>query len=271
MARYVSPFWGEFGWEIAMWIPWLCYQRRSQPPEEAFIVVCNPGMEHLYEDFATKIIPAPSPKAIQRDCENAWVSGVRQQRQDYMRATLRAIGAINMDQEKLIAPSDMEYEWPARSCPRLTSKSIMAYGEFTRHVDREGIGFHARACVHKQPERNWLDGLNEAVEKLREAGHTVYAIGNPGQSICPLGAIDMRGKRMEAVTKLLSGLQCVIGPSSGPLHLANMCRTRVFWWSGNAKDVDRYGQHWNHFASKNKQLSKNWNYAPTAEEILQCL
>lgn len=270
MDRYVSPFWGEFGWEIAMWIPWLRH-RRAQCQGDHFVVVCNPGMEHLYEDFATEVVPAPSPEALRSDCESAWVSGVRQQRKDYMRVTLHAIRALNMDPKKLIIPDDMEYEWPAQACPRLIGKSIKAYGEFTRLVDREGIGFHARACVHKQPERNWLEGLNEVVEGLREAGHPVYAIGSPGQSICPLGAVDMRGKRMEAVTELLSGLRCVIGPSSGPLHLANMCRTRVFWWSGNKKDVGRYAGHWNYFSVKNQQLSKKWNYEPTAEEILQCL
>ena len=65
----------------------------------------------------------------------------------------------------------------------------------------------------------------------------------------------------------------MVGPSSGPMHLAQMCGTPIVCWGDNRKYnghflKDRYLKDWNPFNSQVEWIDcENWQ--PEPEEIVE--
>ncbi len=262
-----APFLGEFGWEVAMWVPWLRWIRknthRSSPD---FAVYCRPGHEHLYHDFATDIIGVKVDDITTVDCVSAWVKGVRLRKNDYeeiVRDYLsHHLGLFKPS--KIITPLELSYHWPSRGSPRLLRSEHTTYG--TPDEKQDGwIAIHARNCPDKSPERDWP--LEKWCELIPQLGGHVVAVGT--QAHAPVGAEDLRGLPLKDVCLALSKCQMIIGPSSGPMHLANACGTPALWWSHNLKDCSRYKKWWNPWQRENRQVSKNWN--PEVATVLSSL
>jgi len=121
---------------------------------------------------------------------------------------------------------------------------------------RSGIVIHARKRPdsfntehHNYPEAEWVNLLKQ----LRASGiETITAIGTHAQAIAPAGAVDMRGIPLQAVMDVMAASKLVIGPSSGPMHLASLCGTpHVVWTHGRVQSAlmkrnrERYEQYWN--------------------------
>lgn len=68
---------------------------------------------------------------------------------------------------------------------------------------------------------------------------------------------------------MLSKCDFIIGPSSGPMHLANLCEVPAYWWSANEKEQARYKKVWNPFKCENVCVSRTWK--PTVEEVIECI
>jgi len=258
-----APFLGEFGWLVAMWVPWLRWNRRELFPHGDFDVLCDSGQEFLFEDFATTVTPVHLD-VTKRDCQNAWVGGglMRQPRYlDFVRTRFKG-----QPKRSIISPTDMPVNWPAGECPRLKRAAHHRYVVFDDSTSHQ-IAMHVRHHRGKQEERNWArENAEDVVATLRQSGYDVIAIGHPDHSICPLGAIDHRTVDVRTTCEELAKCLMVMGPSSGPLHLANYCDTAALWWSKNVKDVDRYGSHWNPFGLQNLRVKDSWD--PSADDIV---
>ena len=258
-----APFAGEFGWCVAMWTPWLRWVRRHQHGSERFVVYCHKGHEHLYQDFASDVIGIEIEDITAVDCVSAWVNGVRLRQRDYGELVL-SHHREKKRPTKIITPLDLSYQWPTKGPPRLLRSEHVTYG--TPDDKQEGwIAIHARNCPDKSPERDWpIEKWMELVPKL--GGH-VIAIGTRAHA--PVGTEDLRNLPLKDVCLALSKCEAIIGPSSGPLHLANACGTPAIWWSHNLKDCSRYKKWWNPWQRENRQVSKNWN--PEVSTVLSSL
>lgn len=263
----VAPFLGEFGWLVAVWVPWLRNRIQTMHAGQDVTVLCEHGQEFLFDDFARRV-KAVEVDVTRRDCQNAWVQGCGpMKQQSYLDLVNRTVGRT--PKARIITPSDMRVTWPAGECPRLKEASHRAYYEGYEHRPNR-VALHVRACVAKQPERNWSrECAEDLTATLTQAGYEVVAVGHPNASICPLGAQDFRGVRLELTCKALASCFLAMGPSSGPLHLANYCLTPVLWWSANEKDVDRYKEHWNPFWLPNRRVGTDWQ--PSADEIFDAM
>ena len=266
----VAPFLGEFGWLVAMWVPWLRHIRKDLhrgAPE--FIVLCEPGQEFLFEDFATEVRALDLKVTVtRRDCQNAWLRDQGPVRAEhYVDIVQRICGRTPKSQ--IITPAALPVAWPKGECPRLKRAEHFRYVEHDDSTSWQ-IAMHVRHHAGKQEERNWpRENAEDVVATLSQSGYEVSAVGHPDHSICPLGPSDQRTDDVRVTCGVFAKSILVMGPSSGPLHLANYCDTPALWWSKNVKDVDRYGSHWNPFGLQNLRVKDSWR--PSADDIIHAL
>lgn len=267
----VAPFLGEFGWEVALWVPWLRGQRNRHHKGGDFIVFCKPGHEGLYTDFASAVRPIEVNGVTRVDCQLVWVEELgkldKDAYGDLVEAELEThIGAPKLVRKRMITPLDMRYSWDHTGPPVPGKQCEFRQLAAGPRDDRLSV-IHARSCEKKQPERNW--GFNKWAELVEQIGGHVASIGTVGQSLHMPGTENMRGVPLKELIEILGSSRVVVGPSSGPLHLANHCGMPAVWWSGNAKDQSRYETFWNPFELPNRCASATWD--PDVDEVAACL
>ena len=60
--------------------------------------------------------------------------------------------------------------------------------------------------------------------------------------------------------------KCIIGPSSGPIHLASLCGTTQIVWSGHERNKYRYEELWNPHKTKVIYLGDE-GWQPSVEHV----
>lgn len=267
-----APFLGEFGWQVALWVPWLRWMRRDiYPQHKDFIVVCKPGHEGLYEDFATEVVPHRVDRVTRLDCQLAWIDGVQVGKPAYEAICRKALEIPRNRIGGIICPQDMKHTWPPNR-PPLPVKSQAAYhkygsGERNNHF----IALHARHCPDKQSDRDWPEAnWEELVDWLNAFDLRICSVGSKAGALHIMGTEDMRGISIKEEVEILSACKHIIGPSSGPLHLANHCGTPAIWWACGDKNIERYDTAWNPFRVANKCVSSA-DWRPTVEQVQACL
>lgn len=254
MTAYAAPFLGEFGWEVAVWAPWLRAQVNYVAGAE-LTVFCKPGHEVLYQDFAHRVIgmyqPAlPVPDSV--DCQNVWVKGARLHPQDYCEIIARKLRKKTVPGKQVLTPEKMPVIWQNDQPPVSFLCQWYRYGG--DHA-REITVAHMRHSP-RNPDRNTPADAYPPVD---------VCIGHPDHADALSGAEDLRGVPLAEVVEILSRAKLVIGPSSGPLALAMLCGAPVVWWSPNAKDEKRFDWAWNPFEVKTVCAARKW--APSRAEV----
>ncbi len=108
------------------------------------------------------------------------------------------------------------------------------------------------------------------VGELLVQGFTIGCIGGPDNYHIP-GTIDLRGKSLERQCSAIAGAKVVLGPSSGPMHLASLCKTpHVVWYNrpDQTSSYARYRDHWNPFNTPHVYLRQQ---VPTPIEITEAV
>ncbi len=168
-----GPFLGEFGWEVAMWMPWL--RHRAKAVNRPLSVICRPGHRELYKGIGS-IYEAPCPLVIKTvDCEHAWGNKGKLKVPDYMDMAGKMLGR-EMKRRDYISPLDIKYTWPRGGCPTLTD----AIHEVPIPYRPEHyVVFHARNCENKQPERDWPpEQVRPIAGFIKDCGFTPVFIGS---------------------------------------------------------------------------------------------
>ena len=112
------------------------------------------------------------------------------------------------------------------------------------------ICIHARKFVGGKTGRNMHSHTYDTVEKMRDAGYDLVFIGNTKHSGYEEGmGTDARGASMEDTIRHIKESVLVFGPASGPMVLAQWCRTPIFTWSCGDLRLDH---------NRNSE-SKKWN------------
>ena len=134
------------------------------------------------------------------------------------------------------------------------------------------IVLHARGRA-LGADHNWAVGKwPELINSLRSRGidNPIAFIGRPDLSTwCP-GGMDLRGMEFSELLTLLRNAAVIVGPSSGPIHLASQCGCKQVTWNGDeGREADirqRYMVAWNPFGTPCKVLDR-WTWQPTVEEV----
>ena len=255
---WVAPFLGEFGWETTIWSPWLRHEQDRLNTE--FHVLCEKGKRLLYDDFAV-VTELEWEWGYIRDCNHAITpQGAKLGKPDYVNYCTKAAG----HGVKCIAPTDLKTTWPGGT-PQAKHSKFKSYRE-PYDEPRNLIAIHARQAQHR--ERNWSEeNWAELVDKLKFEGYHVISTGSVGSSLHVKGTENCRGIDLDQLARLLSGVDAIVGPSSGPMAFAMLCETPVVWWSQNRKDEQRFIKTWNPFGVQTHRVAPNW--CPTVGEVLR--
>lgn len=247
-----APFLGEFGWEVSMWVPWLRFQAQHPYSARDLTVMCRPGHEHLYEDFATDFLTFEVGVPSKVDCQNVWIDGHLLRKKDYQ--TMAAVAMRRkVTPRDTITPHDMRVHWHGDAPPILKQSEYRPYGKSNSRV---GLAFHARSSANN-PDRNWPAGKWDALAE--SLGGNLASVGHPDHALHVEGTEDMRGIPLKHLCDMMANSSAVVGTSSGPMALAMLCCTPVVWWSPNPKDQPRFRTAWNPFNVEEVQAAKTWD------------
>jgi len=254
---YAGPWVGEFGWELMSWNPLV---RKKAQDYDRVVVEGPPTSRYLYE-FANEYIDNPT---------------VPHTSDGYLGKTKNP--ASTLEDCEVFAPN-----WPAHGAPEM--KGFLQ--PFVPYADREyrclatnPIHIADVVCAFRPPKklrdktlvgREYpLDMCAELVSKLCERGITVACIGDRNNYQIS-GSGDVRGRDLELQCAVISAAKVAVGPSSGPMHLASLCKIpHVTWFNtrNNSSSQARYKEHWNPFKTPHTYLTQS---VPTPEEIVSAV
>lgn len=225
---FFGPWIGEFGHEVMAVGP-MRFQSRMYPR----VIACSrPGSAALYADFADEFI------AHDMDCVGMCAgatSGTHPKHEELMRWV----------------PPEAERK-PPMEYRASHDAEWFRYGT-ARSEYEDALVIHARWRQRHHTERNWPPGLwNRLARTLFRRGlaDRLICIGQSGSALAVEGALDMRDAPLEQQMDVLASARFAMGPSSGPLHLAQHCGCPVLVWCGGGKQErhetqSRYERGWN--------------------------
>ena len=261
MRFLIGPYAGEFGWELCFWNP-LARRKarhlREQNPGIQIAVAAPGASRDLYE-FADEFIPVEvtpgTSECIHGACtsEPGGLAGFNQR--------WGPGDVTELARPEVWGPTRAKRDWRrlrALDCARGPVAVVALRGpkEYRGRV---------------YPEKEWdRAAAGRLVRLLGDSGYAVAAVGGL-DNYCPPGARDLRGEPLPVLRAVLSSAAVVIGPSSGPLHLAQLCEAPVVTWY-NRPELQkigsrlRYERLWNPFRAPVTFLDAG---SPTAEEVFQ--
>lgn len=230
---FAGPWVGELGWELMRWHGFV---RATGRRYSSVIVCCREGHEALYSDFATGfVIHRLDGTAM---CEH--LSTVENPEEWSRVLALIPPGADHLQPLTYVPPDRQEF---------------VRFGTRSATLARDVI-FHARGRTHDR-HRNWgRDRWEELLGRLRAEGLSLGSVGRRSETVPVTGDYrDFRDAPIAKVTDVMASAGLVIGPSSGPMHLASLCGTPHIVWTDRRKygrgelSRERYERTWNPFAT----------------------
>lgn len=240
---FAGPFVGEFGWEMMAWQGYL----RAISDKYDEIVVCGPsGHAGLYE-FANKYISfdVPTLKA------NMWMN------QPYQRKADKQV-KMYIGPHEFSNNGHIEWISPTKKWDDLVSenKAILVnaikpqrFKRFGGDNDGYDILYHARNRDDWDSSyRNWY---KKDVKRILSQfnGKKIGCIGKSDMAF-NAGGDDLRDVPLKELTSIMSNSKVLVGPISGPIHLATLCGLPQMTWAVKEEHVQRVKKTWNPFNTR---------------------
>ena len=254
MKVIAGPWVGEFGWEL------FCWQAYIRAMSKVFnftdvLCVTRPGRELLYEDFArVKVLKdIPNQGSDMHSCRGyslkKFIDSYSEEYPDY----------------ELILPFQSRYYGKSVDIRgKQITAEFNALGQHTKN-NQYPVILHARSRKHRSSDNWGRENWNVLVSKLVHEGIPFAFIGSTEESLFVEGGVDLRGLPLRDIVGYLAGAKCIVGPSSGPMHLATLCKCPQVVWSGSDYNQDRYEKEWNPFETYVAYLGNEcggWNPNP---------
>lgn len=251
----VGPDSMEFGWLVMTWVPYCRYISRFY---DKTTVICKKQNIPLYADFADDYIHVNISGNPDR-----WYASWSPRKKNIIHKYL--------DDNKIV------YKYPNKArCLNREKKEYKIYGS-VNNTQTGYILIHARAeNKYGQNSRNWpIVKYEKLVKKLRvEKKCEIASIGINAYHIP--GTYDARKKDLNQLFDLIRNAALLIGPSSGPMHLGELCKTHRIVWTHNMplKILDgknnryRYEKLWRPFNTPVKVIDK-YGWMPPVNVVLK--
>ena len=242
----------EFGWTVSTWVPAV---RKLSRNYDKTVIICRTGNDYLYQDFASKIEHYDKKGRSDRWLFEGKKVPIIQQ------IIGRYPGA------RVITPNE---EWCCKA-----KREYFAYGEPGKGEEFD-IVIHARAeTKYGQHKFNWPIKNYEAL--LDSLGNPrVACIGTVADYI-PRTA-DKRGIQLKQLCDLLASSKLCIGPSSGTMHLAHLCRCSIVVWTGkeyqnviSGTNRYRYEKKWRAFKDVSVKVVDREGWRPSVHAIAKAI
>lgn len=237
----VGPYLGEFGWELMCYVGYVRMLSRSYKNTK---VISRPGHGILYADFATEFheFDPQSWKTNMHMCED--VKGDPMEMVNSLEWDDYFGGNYFMDisyDGKTYRDNKGHFE--QQIFHKYTGDELL----YTDEVTKYDLLFHPR----NKPtgaDRNWSQERWQRLVKELSGEYTIGIIGND-QAFKLDGAADLRGISLHSLVKHINASEMVVGPSSGPMHLASLCGKRHLVWTPEFNRI-RYETWWNPFKTE---------------------
>lgn len=243
-----GPWIGEFGWELFCW---QGYVRKLSRNYDKTIIIGRPNQKFLYEDFCDEYIDF-DPLGFKTDswmCHDCVVN----------------MGMINNIQhtDYLNGSFDIGFRYGENGAFDL--KGLFSNQEFKKYESNTlnksyDIIFH---CRNKSTgsDRNWGKEQWADLFNLLSTKYTIACIGN-SEAFHIEGSDDLRNIPLCDLVSIMNNSKLIVGPSSGPMHLASLSGLKHLVWSSE-HNRSRYLNVWNPFKTEVIFYSKEgWNPKP---------
>jgi len=263
----IGPWVGEFGWEL---FSWQGYCRAISKKYEKVIVISRPGNNFLYSDFCDIYLPFEPAEGTADSHMHSSVSDFNVV--EFLKASVHADELANISWSWL-GPTKIgnpPYDhWRA-------SVNVSGFGDIVPEYklyrgspapDNVDIVFHARNRQIRKND-NWsAERWVKLQREIESLGLTAASIGTERESTHVDGTLDYRGKSTSETCGLLRKASVIVGPSSGPMHLASLSGCpQVVWTSNPNQNFARYQYCWNPF---NTDVSMLMCDDPSVEEVIE--
>jgi ADP-heptose:LPS heptosyltransferase len=228
-----GPWVGEFGHELFCW---QAYVRKLSREFKKTIIVGRPGHKYLYEDFCSEYIEfdPKSYKTNGRFCIDA------ESPSDIIK---------NIDHTFYFDGNfDIGVSYSKKEPKNNLLLSIQEFYKYEFKGNKNyDLIFH---CRNKStgPDRNWSKECWHKLYESLPARLKIACIGN-SEAFYIEGTDDLRGIEIKELVGILNQSKLIIGPSSGPMHLASLCGMTHLVWSIEY-NRRRYESEWNPFKTK---------------------
>jgi spore maturation protein CgeB len=257
-----GPWVGEFGWELFCWHGYI---RSISKYYDTTVCVSSRNSKFLYEDFCDFFVEFDPQNSGPRD---SWHRGSFKLNHRHLKEILNQSGVDPKEDSVTFFPYRKIGNSPMID-PRERSQLSLHYVSPTYKKlgsskrNEKLIAIHARNRSIR-PNDNWGKQRWESlVQKLIDSGYKIVCIGTKKESLLIEGAKDLRECTQEDLSGILSSSLCIIGESSGAMHLASLyCCPQIVWadWHKSAFSRDdnfrRYTKLWNPFETEVVFLDK---------------
>ena len=241
----------EFGWLVATWIPAVRCKARGY---DKTIIVGKPGHQALYE-FASDYYEYTKSG----NCDRWLLNGNICHTPKFLKQNY----------------PDAKFWYPDK---RICMNKPREYYKYGQNSEAKGYDLllHARACSkYGQSNINW--GLKNYIKLVEEFDDVkIASIGSMSGAHHVPGTDDLRGVPLSLLVGVMANAQCVVGTSSGPLHLASHCGCPhvVITYDkglkilGGKNNRYRYEKLWNPFKTPVSVIDK-WGWHPPVEPVIK--
>ena len=248
-----GPWVGEFGWELFCWQGHI---RSMAKFYDKVVCISSKHSKFLYEDFCDIYISYDPKDVGPRDSFHR--EGVKLTGQYYQSVMKQAglnpsIDAITLFPPRKIGRAPM---LPLQEKSQLGLHYLSPKYKKLGDKKREDklVLIHARNRIIRTNDNWGIKNWTDLVDKITKKGYNVMCIGTRQQSYHIPGTADKRECSDKELLNLLGSARCILGESSGPMHLASLAGCpHMVWadWHTSAFSRDdnykRYKQYWNPF------------------------
>lgn len=275
-----GPWLGEFGWEL---MRWQGIFRKLHDKGWGITMVARQGHEALYEDYIDEFIPAQELGFEESGPTDGW----------------RINGKVPTLDKLLLDGRFSGYKYMGpMTCmmigidPLGAGQRFITYGKDAK-AKMDDFGYdviiHARSTskggtdIRNWSRENWEEliwTLGEAPKLTGEKQYHMAVIGSQDGAMHFSGlggAYDYRGAPLSQVIDMIARSKCIVGPSSGPMHLASLCGTpqivftdKKHWGSCNGTNRERYEKNWNPKDTKTIILDED-DWQPSVDKVEQAI
>jgi len=232
-----GPWVGEFGWELFCWQGFI---RKLSKQYDRTVVIGRPTNEFLYKDFCDQYIRF-DPESFATDAWNC-------------HGAKSALNVVNNIPHTDYISGNFDIGMRYTHDGVVDTKNLFFKGqEYVQYSSDSPISnkfnsdgydvlFHGRN-KSTGSDRNW--SYKQWCELKEELGDDILigCIGNHESFHIP-GTDDLRSIDLDELISIMNKSELIVGPSSGPMHLASLSGLKHLVWSTEYNRV-RYESHWN--------------------------
>lgn len=272
-----GPWVGEFGFELFFWQGHL---RALASKYDRVIVSGRPGHEMLYMDFCDEFRPFTAPTspciALENYGKNAFDTKGASDRIFKDLRNFDQICPVIESWAPMVAPF-----YPFKNNQVIPEYKLFGVASEENHYDLVLATRHVKFNDEEDTLKSeWREGKKD--RNWGVSNWTTFANAFKGLRICSIGAADsslhvpgtddLRGVSLAQLANVLASSTCVIGASSGTMHLASLCGCPQVVWMGerNGGDflADRYYTDWNPFNTR-VCIATRYDWRPSADYMIE--